>query len=203
MKKILGMVLLCIMVFALMPTQVVFAENVLDETEDFGTEEVTAGKYAEVEEFRNYETVSALYEIREDGEEIPVDADIDIDYSVKRGKNYTVNVKASTDKTSSGSKSQDNVTLTGAINWTDVTGTNNVLRSVSGSCSGSVEYNDYSYGTGPYFINTTWHKETNFGSSFYDSRDAGRTANSFVLEISAKPSGKSKFVLRVYTKLTD
>lgn len=149
------------------------------------------------------EVVSALYEVNEDGVEIPIDTDIRLEYKKINGNEHVMSVKSSTPKSSTGEKTKDGVTLTGKISWTDVSGTNNILNYVSGTCTGSYEYNSYSYGTGPYFINTTWHKQANFGPSFYDISNAGKTANSFVLEITARAKDKSNFVLHVYTRLRD
>lgn len=197
MKRFKRILLYLLILGLVIPNQIVDAKE-----QDTVLEELTENQYVEVEDFKNYETVSALYMVDDKGNEIPVDANIDIDYLPLEREETTVIVRASTNKTSTGSKTNNGVTLTGKINWTDVTGTNNILKSVSGTCSGAVEYSEYKYGTGPYFLHETWHSET-FSNVFNDNLNSGRTANSFVLEITAKPVGKSKFVLRVSSKLTD
>lgn len=195
MKKISLYIISFFIVLSL--TNTIYAQETLSQKDTDNT------NYIEIENIDNYQIISTLYEIDKYGNERPIGGLIDVDYSIKDDDISSIKIKASTTKSSSDKKQNNGVTLTGTINWIDVVGTNNILKSVSGTCTGNVEYNSYAYGTGPRFLNTTWHSAANFGTSFYDARNAGRTANSFVLQITARPVGKSNFVLRVCTKITD
>lgn len=183
----------------------VYANNINEKTAKLPFEQIKNSNYTTLYKNEVCETVSALYEIDENGNEKLIDADISVSYNKLKNNDYIISVQgnSSDDKISANSKESNGLTLRGTIAWTDVSGTENKLRYVSGSCLGACEFNSYAYGTGPYYLNTTWHKEENFGQNFFDNRDKGKTANSFVLEIKAKPVGKSKVVLRVYTSLLD
>jgi hypothetical protein len=144
------------------------------------------------------------------GELNPIESTLTVnqDSSTQENDNYelvaTTNVST---KTSSGSKTKNNIKLTGRIKWIDNIGLKNTLVSVSGSIVGNVKARKYAYGSGQLgSLHTTWHKSSTSdwnGSKFNDTRNAGKEASQFILKITAVQNNDKEIVLYVKTKVTD
>lgn len=109
---------------------------------------------------------------------------------------------ASTVKTSTNSGTSNNVTMKGTIKWYDVTGTNNILDSVSGSRSGSYNSNKGNYNYGRDY-NQAYYDYSWTGSSFSNSEHSGLTGYSFSMRMTSYNNSGKKVTLGVNTSIFD